>query len=202
MKERSISFDSGGIKVEALLAEFPGTNGAVISHPHPLYGGDMHNSVVEAAVKTYTESQISILRFNFQGVGRSEGSFDQGLGEQENVMAAVKYVYDSGRNKIDLVGYSFGAWINARCAGRKPEIDRLIFISPPLAVLEFSFMQITPSLKLIVTGSRDTYAPPSLIEKMIPSWNPAVQFEVIDGADHFYQGYLERLRLIITGFLA
>ncbi|PIX18973.1 MAG: alpha/beta hydrolase, partial [Deltaproteobacteria bacterium CG_4_8_14_3_um_filter_51_11] len=106
VKERSLFLESGEIRLEALFAELQGARGAVITHPHPLYGGDMHNSVVEAAVSAYRESGISTLRFNFQGVGRSGGAFDQGLGERANVLSAVKSMSDSGRDKIDLVGYS------------------------------------------------------------------------------------------------
>lgn len=201
VKERSLFLESGEIRLEALFAELQGARGAVITHPHPLYGGDMHNSVVEAAVSAYRESGISTLRFNFQGVGRSGGAFDQGLGERANVLSAVKSMSDSGRDKIDLVGYSFGAWVNAGCLQMKPAVERMVFISPPVTVLDFSFMQSAPSLKLVVTGSNDAYAPPEAIRKMIPLWNGQARLELIEGADHFYQGYLDRVRDILKDFL-
>ncbi|RJR27708.1 MAG: alpha/beta hydrolase [Desulfobacteraceae bacterium] len=200
MAEKPITITSGGHKIEALFSGLPGSRGVVVTHPHPLYGGDMYNGVVGSVIEAYTRKGVSSLRFNFQGVGKSEGSFDQGVDEQENVLSAIAYMRRSGKEQIDLVGYSFGAWVNALCAAKDPGIDRLVFISPPLAVMDFSFLKMTPFLSLVVTGSRDLYAPPQLIEKTLPSWNSEARLEIIDGADHFYQGTLNRLVRIMEVF--
>jgi alpha/beta superfamily hydrolase len=110
MAEERISFEVMGLKLEGMLANSPGDMGAVISHPHPLYGGSMHNSVVKAVAHAYQEEELSTLRFNFRGVERSEGDFGNGVGEQEDVKAALQTL---GKKNMDLAGYSFGAWVNA-----------------------------------------------------------------------------------------
>jgi alpha/beta superfamily hydrolase len=111
MAEEKIFFESAGLKVEGLLDRLHSDRGVVITHPHPLYGGDMFNNVVEAIVQAYQEKGHSTLRFNFRGVGQSEGAYDNGIGEQENVRAALEYLSLLGTMSIDLAGYSFGAWI-------------------------------------------------------------------------------------------
>lgn len=114
MPEKVTFFDSGPLKMQGLLEEHSGEKGVVVTHPHPLYGGDMYNHVVEAVCQAYQEREYSCLRFNFRGVGLSEGEYDKGIGEQDDVMAALDYLSALGQNEIDLVGYSFGAWVNAQ----------------------------------------------------------------------------------------
>ncbi|RLJ02607.1 MAG: alpha/beta hydrolase, partial [Candidatus Aenigmatarchaeota archaeon] len=113
MKEEKVFFQAGDVKIEGMLYNAPGEKGAVVTHPHPLYGGDMHNNVVETVVQAYREKGYATLRFNFRGVGRSTGSYDEGIGEQEDVRAALAYLTGTGKTSIDLAGYSFGAWVNA-----------------------------------------------------------------------------------------
>lgn len=195
--EKAITLECSGLKLEALYAEFDGARGAVLSHPHPLYGGDMYNSVIETALDAFLSKKISTLRFNFQGVGGSTGFFDDGRGEKENVKAAVGYLRAAGKRRIDLLGYSFGAWVNALCTDCLAEGDAMILVSPPVGVMDFSRIKGLPCLSLVVTGSRDDYAPAALIRGMMPLWNKDAVLDVIEGADHFYYGRLERLREVI-----
>ncbi|MBW1735134.1 MAG: alpha/beta hydrolase [Deltaproteobacteria bacterium] len=186
MIEKQVFFDAGGLKIEALVAEGKTDAGVVVTHPHPLYGGDMHNNVVEALVQAYQEKGFTTLRFNFRGVGRSEGAFDEGKGEQEDVRAAVEYLRGLGKTRVDLSGYSFGAWVNARSIENLSPVRRMIMVSPPVNFLDFSFLKTTVRLRLVVTGSNDDIAPPDMIREMIASWNPDAEFRIVAGADHFY----------------
>lgn len=199
--EKSVSFSSGSYEIEGRLAEGDPAKGVVITHPHPLYGGNMHNNVVAAVSRSYQKIGFTTLRFNFRGVGGSRGNYDDGKGEQADVRAAVACLTDSGIEQIDLAGYSFGAWVNALAVSGGLKVDNMIMVSPPAAFIDFTSIANLGSLKLIVTGSRDDIAPAGIIEKMYPTWNPAAKFEVIQGADHFYGGYEDRLKAALTDFI-
>jgi len=196
-----VYFDSDGLSIEGLLENPAGETGAVISHPHSLYGGTMHNNVVKAVANAYQEAGYTTLRFNFRGVEKSEGEFDDGQGEQEDVKAALKYLIGLGKSKIDLAGYSFGAWVNALGIDEFQEAERLIMVSPPVSFIDFSFLEHTPKIKLVICGTRDEIAEYRQVEKMLPRWNREAAFRVIHGADHFYSGYEEELIDIIGEFL-
>jgi len=148
------------------------------------------------------ENGYSTLKFNFRGVGQSGGSFDQGIGEQEDVKACIKFLYEKGKSLIQMAGYSFGAWVNAHCLKSFPRIDGMIMVSPPVQSMDFSFLNFSPEIRLVVTASEDDIAPPYLIEKMLPVWNPEAHFEIIHGGDHFYWGKTAQLKSIIQNYLA
>jgi alpha/beta superfamily hydrolase len=198
MAEEQIFFKANELNLEGMLATSRGENGVVISHPHPLYGGSMHNNVVKAVAHAYQEEEYSTLRFNFRGVERSEGDYDNGLGEQEDVKAALQTL---SKKTMDLAGYSFGAWVNALGLAKFEEAQRLIMVSPPVSVIDFSFLEYSPKIKLVICGSRDEIAEYKKVEKMLPKWNDQALFRVIQGADHFYSGYEEELIDIIGEFL-
>jgi hypothetical protein len=198
MAEERIVLDANGLKLEGMLADSSGDKGVVICHPHPLYGGSMHNNVVKAIAHAYQEEEYITLRFNFRGVERSEGDYDNGVGEQEDVKAALQTL---GKKNMDLAGYSFGAWVNALGLARFEEAQRLIMVSPPVSVIDFSFLEFSPKIKLVICGSRDEIAEYKKVEEMLPKWNDQALFRVIHGADHFYSGYEEGLIDIIGEFL-
>jgi len=196
MAER-ITFLSETYEIEGLLNKRDEKKGVVVTHPHPLYGGDMYNMVVESIVHVYHMKGYSTLKFNFRGVGRSQGAYDKGFGEQKDVLAAISFLADMGMEQIDLAGYSFGAWVNAHAMQGDGPVEEMIMVSPPVGSMDFSAIGTMNSLKLVVTGNRDDIAPADVIEKMIPAWNPDARFEVIDGADHFYGGYLKQLESVL-----
>jgi len=201
MAEEKIFFDSEGLKIEGLLEDLSGEKGVVVTHPHPLYGGEMRNNVVEAIIQAYRADGYSTLRFNFRGVGKSEGSYDDGRGEQEDVGAALKLLSGRGKRSIDLAGYSFGAWVNALGLEKFEQAQRVIMVSPPVSFVDFSFLGHSPRIKLVICGTRDEIAEYKRVEKMLTKWNEQAVFRVIQGADHFYSGYEEELKLIIQEFL-
>ncbi|MBN1106376.1 MAG: alpha/beta hydrolase [Deltaproteobacteria bacterium] len=201
MSEEQIFFEAEGLKLEGLLAHLPGDKGVVMTHPHPLYGGEMHNNVVEAVVGAYREKGYSTLRFNFRGVGASQGSYDNGRGEQEDVAAALSYLDALGKKEIDLAGYSFGAWVNALGIERFHLARRLIMVSPPVSFIDFRFLKHSPKIRLVIVGTDDEIAGCEAVEKMLPTWNPEAKLEVIEGGDHFYGRKTGRLEAIISEFL-
>jgi alpha/beta superfamily hydrolase len=198
MAEERIFFEADGLKIEGVMADSSDEKGVVISHPHPLYGGTMHNNVVKAVAHAYQEENWSTLRFNFRGVEKSEGDFDNGVGEQEDIRGALQTL---GKKSMDLAGYSFGAWVNAVGLAKFEEAQRLILVSPPVSVIDFGFLTYSPKIRLVICGSRDEIAEYKKVEKMLPKWNDKALFRVIQGADHFYSGYEEELVDIVGGFL-
>ena len=197
MTEQRVKFNSdNGIILEGLLSEGTTGRGAVITHPHPLYGGDMSNIVVETIQNAYQKKGHTTLRFNFRGMGESTGSYDDGNGEQADVIAGFNFLKENGLKAIDLAGYSFGSWVIAQMTD-KVTADSIIMVSPPAGMLKFEPAPPIPNLKLVVTGSRDEFAPPDLIEKLTGTWDKAAAFNVIQGADHFFFGYTDKLTTIL-----
>ena len=201
MTEEKIKFMSQDILIEALLCLQEGQKGVVVTHPHSLYGGNMYNQVVETLVEVYQEKSFSTLRFNFRGVGRSEGSFDEGKGEQEDVRSAIEYMHERGKRDIDLAGYSFGAWVNANMEDTDSLCNIMVMISPPVAFLDFSFLSLNPKIQLVVAGGRDDIAPADKIKNVINTWNTDAHLEVIEGADHFYSGEIHSLKSVLSRFI-
>jgi alpha/beta superfamily hydrolase len=202
MDEELIFFMAGAIKIKGLLQTLSGDKGVVISHPHPLYGGSMHNNVVESLVQAYQQAGYTTLRFNFRGVGGSQGEYDNGQGEQEDVKAAVHYLGEQGKNAVDLAGYSFGAWVNALARPEKDTVQRMVMVSPPVAFLDFGSAEPLPQLQLVIAGSRDEIAPPELIKTILPNWSSSARLEIIEGADHFYGGHTGKLESILADYFA
>jgi len=198
MKEEKIRFHSKGLSIEGLLNMQGGERGVVITHPHPLYGGTMHNQVVETLVMIYQDKGFSTLRFNFRGAGDSEGSYDHGKGEKEDVRSALRYLYDNGKKQLDLAGYSFGAWVNAMITNPESMLSGMIMISPPVTFLDFSFLSFNPKIEAVVTGGKDDIAAVDRIRSLLYTWNPEARLEVIEGADHFYSGKIGQLKSVLS----
>ena len=196
--EEKIIFLSEDYKIEGLLDKQSEDNGVVITHPHPLYGGDMHNFIVDLIARAYSEKGYTTIRFNFRGVGKSKGSYDNGTGEQEDVHAAIATLAKMDFKSIDLAGYSFGAWVNALAIGKSNFIGNMVMVSPPVGFVDFSPVNSIPCLKLVVTGSIDDIAPADRIKNMCPAWNRKAHLEIIKGADHFYSGCMDKLEAVLS----
>jgi hypothetical protein len=200
--EEKITFESGPCRLEGYWQAGTADKGVVITHPHPLYGGTMDNPVVETVQRSYQKHGYATLRFNLRGVGSSQGRYDNGVGEQDDVRAAVGFVRHKAVAAIDLAGYSFGAWVNAGVAAdKRTPIESMMMVSPPVGFIEFENVNAISVLKLVVTGSRDDIAPAGRIRELLTVWNPDTRFEVIEGCDHFYGGYLDQLQSILTQYL-
>ena len=201
MSEERVFFKSESLNIEGLLEDVPGDKGVVITHPHPLYGGDMDNNVVDAVRLAFKEIGYSTLRFNFRGVGYSEGSHDNGIGEQHDVSAAIQYLTDLGKMSITLAGYSFGAWVCALGIDTFDQVERLIMVSPPVSFLDYDFLKYNPKIELVIAGTEDDIGTYKKIEQMMLKWNPKARLKVIEGADHFYWGKTDAIQAIIGEFL-
>ena len=195
---KKITFLSEDYEIEGLFNKRDQDKGVVVTHPHPLYGGDMYNLVVETIVHVYYQKGYSTLKFNFRGVGKSQGGYDNGVGEQKDVLAAIAFLFETGIKQIDLAGYSFGAWVNAHAIREDAPVQNIMMVSPPVGFMDFQPISKMSGLKFVVTGSRDDIAPVDIIRKTLPEWNPDARFEVIDGADHFYGGYLGQLESVLS----
>jgi hypothetical protein len=202
MTEKHIYFQSGPLKLEGLLELVSGAQGIVMTHPHPLYGGNMYHPVVEAVLKAYLHTGYSTLRFNFRGVDQSEGHYDDGIGEQEDVKNALAFLAEQGKNRLELSGYSFGAWVCAFGLRTLSQVERLVMVSPPVAFMSFDSLARDSRIELIIGADGDDIAPPALIREQIPLWNPEAVFKVITGSDHFYGGRAREITDLVEDFLA
>lgn len=171
---------------------------AVVCHPHPLFGGTMHNKVVYQTAKTLHRFGLPVLRFNFRGTGLSEGAHDEGRGEQDDVSAAVDFLAKEYPGaQLLIAGFSFGSWVGLRTGCKDSRVTKLIGLGLPvgnLASREFSYLEACDKPKLLVSGQLDAYGPPDKLNAMVEKFPPHVKEQtnvaIISGADHFFAGHL------------
>jgi len=199
--ESHIHFTSNAFRLEGRL-HIGQSQAVVITHPHSLYGGNMHNPVVETIANVFQQQGYTTLRFNFRGVEGSEGRYDEGRGEQEDVRQAMAYLQQQGCDAVELSGYSFGTWVNAHCATGPFADIRMTMVSPPMAFMDFRAVRHLPGLTLALTGSRDDIAPPDMLQRILPLWNPDAALEILPGADHFFSEDLDALAALFDTALA
>ena len=200
MKERRIEIIGNDLTLEGLYHGKQGAHGVVITHPHPQYGGDMTSPVVEAIAEAYQRRGYTTLRFNFRGTGGSGGHFAHGIGEQDDVQAAVSFLRSEGVALPHLSGYSFGAWVNAMTVQDGMAIEGMTMVAPPVAFIAFEEAVRLPMLSVVVAGSRDPFAPPDLTRTSMVRWNPKARLEIINNADHFFFGFLDQVtRILVHG---
>jgi alpha/beta superfamily hydrolase len=191
--ERHIFFAAGPLRLEGQLYLAPGPDAAIITHPHPLYGGAMSNPVVTTLAEVYQRLGYSTLRFNFRGVGASGGDYDDGAGERDDVRAAAAYLIGLGKTVTDLAGYSFGAWVNLGLNPPLASVGRQVLIAPPVVFLDFAPVAAPPAELVALVGDQDRMAPLDRLRTLLPCWHPAARLSVIPGADHFFGTALDRL---------
>jgi len=172
---------------------------ALMLHPHPQHSGTMNNKVVYSMYQAFARRGFSVLRFNFRGVGRSQGTYDRGEGELSDAASALDWLqtYNQNAGACWIAGFSFGAWIGMQLLMRRPEISGFISISPPANLYDFSFLAPCPSSGLVIHGELDELVPePSvakLVEKLGHQRNLEIDYRVIPGATHFYHDNIEDL---------
>lgn len=203
---KSLFLEGPAGRLEALLnagAE-NATHAAVVCHPHPLFGGTLHNKVVFHTMKALNVFGFPVLRFNFRGAGLSHGEHDQGNGEVEDVQTALNWLEAEFRLPLIFAGFSFGAAVGLRAACPDVRVKALIGVGVPAipvaAAAEeprtyaFEFLRDCGKPKLFVSGARDQFAPRAKLEALVASAAEPKKLVVIDGADHFFEGRLHELR--------
>jgi alpha/beta superfamily hydrolase len=203
---RSLFLDGPAGRLEALLnagAEST-THAALVCHPHPMFGGTLHNKVVFHAMKALNSFGFPVLRFNFRGTGLSQGEHDHGNGEVEDVRTALDWLDAEYHLPIVFAGFSFGAAIGLRAAYGDARVPAVIGIGTPVVpvaadteearVYTFDFMRECGKPKLFVSGARDQFGPRAKLEALVASLPEPKKLVLIEGADHFFEGRLRELR--------
>jgi len=198
--EEQLLLKAGEVSLEARLNLGTVAAGVVITHPQPLYGGSMDNNVVWTAVRAFGDRGWSTLRFNFRGVGKSTGTYGEGLAEVGDIGHAVAYLASRVNGPCMLVGYSFGAWVAAYAlyTGLKPA--GAVLIAPPVAFMDMAFLPETSGLSLIVAGDQDHLCPLADINDLCHRHGPKVELRVVAGADHFFGGREKELYRILKDY--
>ncbi|MGG7565559.1 alpha/beta hydrolase [Rhodovulum sp. DZ06] len=180
---------------------------ALILHPHPQFGGTMNNKVVYNLHYAFHRLGFSVLRFNFRGVGRSQGEFDQGIGELSDAAAALDHLQAMNPNAKTtwVAGFSFGAWIGMQLLMRRPEISGFVSVAPPANMYDFSFLAPCPSSGIIVNGAADRVAPAADVQKLVDKLHQqkgiTITHEVMPGASHFFEKQLEEMISMVEGYV-
>ena len=192
-------------RIEGLWAD-PGTGlpAAVIGHPHPAYGGSMHSKMVHTVYRVLDAAGHPTLRFNFRGVGGSQGEYSGWNGEIGDFAAAAAFARErSGRKELWGAGFSFGSWIGLQWALTDSNIERFIALGVPVENHAFDFLDRLPWPLAIVQGERDQYGSPETLERYVEQWRRfgPVTLKIVKGADHFFTGRLAELRLALEEVL-
>jgi alpha/beta superfamily hydrolase len=172
---------------------------ALVLHPHPQHGGTMNNKVVYGVYNSFVERDFSTLRFNFRGVGRSQGTYDRGEGELSDAASALDWVQSINPNarSVWVAGFSFGAWIGMQLLMRRPEIESFISIAPPANMLDFNFLAPCPASGQIIHGEIDEIVPEPFVAKLVAKLNNQrgvkIDYRIISGASHFFADHLTQL---------
>lgn len=180
---------------------------ALVLHPHPQFGGTMNNHVVYETFYTFQRRGFSTLRFNFRGVGRSQGVFDNGVGELSDAASALDWLQQQNPNARTcwIAGFSFGAWIGMQLLMRRPEIAGFISIAPPANMYDFSFLAPCPSSGLILHGTADQVVPQGNVDKLVDRLSAqkgiVIDHVQIDRANHFFEDRMPEMIAEIEKYL-
>jgi len=203
---RNFFLEGAAGRLEAILwtpsGAAPPPLAAVVCHPHPLFGGTMHNKVVYQAAKSLDALSIPVLRFNFRGAGLSEGVHDRGRAEQGDVRAALDFLVSEFPGvPLALAGFSFGSWVGMRVGCEDPRVSHLIGLGIPVNSTDFLFLRHCGKPKLFVHGSNDEQGAIEKVKALIPTLPGDNHLVVVEGADHFFTGKLDQLDRAINAWL-
>ena len=208
MKEERVRFKSGDLTLEGMIGYPDGVGphrAAALCHPHPLYGGSMHNNVVEAALEALHARGFATVRFNFRGVGQSEGEFDNGRGEADDATAAVRFLIAQKGVHGDgavLAGYSFGAMVAMRAAASVEAVTAIVAVAPPLGMIEPSALGAITKPVVLIAGNQDSYCPAKDLVALAERLGTSAQLKLIRGADHFFASHEHEITAALVEALA
>ncbi len=180
---------------------------AILLHPHPQGGGTMNNSIVMAMYNTFVRRGFATLRFNFRGVGRSQGTFDNGVGELSDAASALDWMqqFNPEASTTWVGGFSFGAWIGMQLLMRRPEVRGFLSIAPPANMYDFTFLAPCPSSGLIVDGGADEVVTGSSVQKLVDKLKTqrhiTIDHATIPGANHFFEHEMPDLMKVVDAYL-
>ena len=201
-KPVGIPVEEGKITLEGLFQEGRTGRNAVVCHPHPLYGGNMRNNVVQAARQAFAGLGWATLRFNFRGAGASGGSPAQGEKDAEDLIAVCEYLKARSPGPVDFAAYSYGAWVAMEAIRKGLCPDSLILVSPPLGFISFDGLKLPEVPRLVTIGNQDDFCSIESLKKWLSDQPGApVALEIFPYADHFYWGTERNLSEKITAFL-
>ena len=192
-------------RIEAIIKEPAGavTRAAVVCHPHPLYGGTMHNKVVFRIARAFQDQGFAVLRFNFRGVGLSEGEHDAGIAEQDDLRAALAFLqHRYPQTEIWAAGFSFGATVLLRGAACDDRVRAFVAVGVPLSKYDFSEIVQCSKPKLFVQGALDEFGAPAALEEFFATLSEPKELKIIAGADHFFNGTIDELGQTVSNFVA
>ena len=206
MQEIQVTFRSGELTLEGLLANpGGGAPAAVVCHPHPMYGGSMFNNVVDAILEAMWQGGYATLRFNFRGVGGSEGEHDGGPGEVDDAVAAMTFLLEQPgvrKEGAAMAGYSFGAMVALSAGYERAEIARIVAVALPLSMTDARIPSDASKPVLLVSGDCDSYSPVAGLQALKSKIGDSARLEIISGADHFFGGHEAELSRVIAAALA
>ena len=188
-------------QLEAILKapRGPLRGAALVLHPHPLFGGTMHNKVVFRAASALNDAGLLALRINFRGVGQSTGEHDEGRGERDDMRAGLDYLSENYHgHEITLCGFSFGARVGLEVGIADQRVRRLISIGTPVDKYDFSFLKQCRKPILFVQGDRDEFGAVGRLRDLVAEIKGPAELQIIKGAGHFFDGQLDELKAAIT----
>jgi uncharacterized protein len=206
MKKEHITFSCGKLKLEGIFCVTESkllTPAVIVCHPHPLFGGSMYNNVLYAIAEALSARSISVLLFNFRGVGESEGSYGGGREEQSDVKAALEWLQkrpDVDKIKLGLAGYSFGAGVVFPVACADERVKAVAMVSPYFEEDPGDLLQNCTKPKLIVSGSEDQMVPVDTVLSYGDKASDVKLVEIVKGPDHFWGGYEGRMSQLVADF--
>ncbi len=205
-KIERLMFPGPAGELEALLEwdpERPPSLAGIVCHPHPLFGGTMHNKVVYRVAKGALAAGAPILRFNFRGVGKSQGSHASGIGERDDVRAALDFL---GARfpalPVAMMGFSFGSWVALAAGAADERVRWLAGLGLPVASTDFSFLGGCAKPKLIVQGTLDQFGPREKLQEVFDTFAEPKKLRWVEGVDHFFTGKLEEVQSAVEKFLS
>jgi uncharacterized protein len=198
--EETVYFRSGTLRLEGRLDEQPGGAAVALAAPHPLYGSTMDDAVIEALRVAYRAQGFTTLRFNYRGIGGSEGVPDADAGPREDLASALAYLAERGKRRLELAGYSFGAWVafmtvQSRCAAR-----RAVLVAPPVDAMQFA--GASDKIRLVVGAAEDHYASVESLEPLVQKWSARARLVVIPDANHYFMMKLDEITLAVQELLS
>jgi alpha/beta superfamily hydrolase len=204
-----VFFNSTAGRIEARYDVSPNKNRPVVLllHPHPLHEGSMNNKIIYEMYRQFLKHDFSVLRINFRGVGKSQGTFDQGAGELIDAAIALDWLEERNAIGTDywVAGFSFGAWIGMELTMRRPEVMQFVVVAPPVGKYDFSFLSPCPVRGLVIQGDLDSVVSEEsvleFVDKTTKNKNTKIDYKVIQGADHFFRDKIDEFGKVLSDYI-